>query len=252
MTGDHGSGAKGGDAVDKWLSAPDSARPLPAPYGSAPSGYGDGGPYGAPAYGAALPPVDHSAYPTVPPYTAYPGAAVTTTTTMSAPTAAPTSPTYNYGGFPASPLQQHHYHQQQQLSPQPQLHVVTSPYRPMGGGAAALPPVAGSPNGGTATVVHTTTYAAPGTFYGGGGGYTAAQAVAMGLQPPRNECSAGWWLFGFGFLLPLLWIVGVCLPSCTKNYNDARAARASMIALMVCLMFIPIITINAVIHGRRG
>jgi len=52
-------------------------------------------------------------------------------------------------------------------------------------------------------------------------------------QDPCCTCSAGWYLFGFGWILSLLWIIGMFLPLCTKKRSDAWAALASGIAFVV-------------------
>lgn len=46
--------------------------------------------------------------------------------------------------------------------------------------------------------------------------------------PPPSCCRI---LFGFGFLFPFFWLVGACLPCCSKAVNDRRAAIASGVAL---------------------
>lgn len=67
-----------------------------------------------------------------------------------------------------------------------------------------------------------------------------AQGTPVTMPPPPGPpgkepcvCSAGWVLFGVGFILPLCWIIGLFVPCCTKNVNDKRAAIGSAIAFVI-------------------
>ncbi|GBF94607.1 hypothetical protein Rsub_06722 [Raphidocelis subcapitata] len=62
-------------------------------------------------------------------------------------------------------------------------------------------------------------------------------------------CSAGWILFGLGFLFSPAWIVGAMLPLCHKGHvNDKRAAIACGVALatfvLLILIFVVIIPLS--------
>lgn len=59
------------------------------------------------------------------------------------------------------------------------------------------------------------------------------------------SCSAGWSLFGVGWLLPVCWIVAVFLPLCSKSRNDKRAAVASAIMLVVYIIVIVVLLATA-------
>lgn len=49
-------------------------------------------------------------------------------------------------------------------------------------------------------------------------------------------------LFGFGFLLPLLWLVGSFVPLCTKRINDRRAGMCCAIAFLTFMVIVIIVT----------
>lgn len=51
-------------------------------------------------------------------------------------------------------------------------------------------------------------------------------------------CTAGWVLFGLGFLFTPCWLVALCLPCCTKSVNDKRAAIASAVAFMTTVVLL--------------
>ncbi|GMH39234.1 hypothetical protein BSKO_07132 [Bryopsis sp. KO-2023] len=55
-------------------------------------------------------------------------------------------------------------------------------------------------------------------------------------QPQHDDqcrCSAGWWMFGLGFFLPIGWIIGLFVPCCTEDRQDYRAQKACIIAIIV-------------------
>uniref|UniRef100_A0A383V3D1 Uncharacterized protein n=1 Tax=Tetradesmus obliquus TaxID=3088 RepID=A0A383V3D1_TETOB len=66
------------------------------------------------------------------------------------------------------------------------------------------------------------------------------RAIQVSAVPDRGGCSctAGWVLFGVGFVFPICWIVGAFLPLCAKNKNNRRAAIGSgvMIAVYAILL----------------
>lgn len=51
-------------------------------------------------------------------------------------------------------------------------------------------------------------------------------------------CTAGWWLFGFGFVFPILWLVAMAYVWCgQENRRSNRyAAVASAIAFLSYVM----------------
>jgi hypothetical protein len=72
----------------------------------------------------------------------------------------------------------------------------------------------------------------------------AATTIIITDSRPQDRCctcSAGWYLFGFGWILSLLWIIGLFLPLCTKKRSDAWAALASGIALLVVAIVIGLV-----------
>ncbi|KAI8468847.1 MAG: hypothetical protein J3K34DRAFT_425721 [Monoraphidium minutum] len=76
----------------------------------------------------------------------------------------------------------------------------------------------------------------------------AVYAPAPPAGADRCACTAGWVLFGTGFLFPICWIVGMFLPCCTQSRNDRRAAIGSAIAFSavagVLLLFLVILPLS--------
>eukprot|EP00877_Chromochloris_zofingiensis_P011501 jgi/Chrzof1/6604/Cz19g02110.t1 len=56
---------------------------------------------------------------------------------------------------------------------------------------------------------------------------------ANGVVEEGCDCSAGWILFALGFLFPILWIMALFVPCCSRRQNDRRAALFSGIAFAV-------------------
>jgi len=64
-------------------------------------------------------------------------------------------------------------------------------------------------------------------------------SVEAGGVPPGQElcgCSAGWVLFGVGFLFWPCWVAAAFLPLCTKNRSDRLAGIASTIGMFVLVV----------------
>jgi hypothetical protein len=63
---------------------------------------------------------------------------------------------------------------------------------------------------------------------------TGGNVIVVAQSPSQGcECTAGWVLFGVGWVVPLCWLIGIFLPLCTKNKNDKRAAIGSGVMIVV-------------------
>lgn len=87
---------------------------------------------------------------------------------------------------------------------------------------------------------------------------SAAKVINVAPEPDTNtcECTAGWWMFGLGYILYLPWVAGILLALCgtaprrNVQRNNERAAWFSF--FMLVLSVIVIIILVVVVGGQHG
>ncbi|KAF8072360.1 hypothetical protein HT031_000019 [Scenedesmus sp. PABB004] len=107
---------------------------------------------------------------------------------------------------------------------------------------------------------------APGGFPVAPGGAPPGALPALAVEVPHGggchggrrkdgcDCTAGWWLFGLGWIFPPLWFVGALLPCCEpykSSRNDRRAGIGSAVmAAVTVVVAVVVIVVPLVLMAR--
>lgn len=78
-------------------------------------------------------------------------------------------------------------------------------------------------------------------------GVPAAAEGGDALDESDCQCNAGWWLFGLGFLLKPLWLVGALLPVCDPSVRTVPHKRKAWLANVITLSVIAAVVAVALV-----